>query len=783
LDLGNIKNIFTGTVNKTYIPLTIFTFALEYHFFGYNPFVFHLNNLILHLAVVVLIFWFARQIGLSPKASAFGALLFGIHPMHVESVAWVTERKDVLYAFFYLLALNFYWRYLSHRKATDYIFTIVWGILSMLAKPMALSLPLAFFVCDWWKNRKWNWAVVLDKIPHLLYIIPMGWITYIQHARIPGKENLWEAVLIWIWTLTFYIKKFVFPVILLPLYDLPKPVSLSNPHYLFAIAILALLIFAVIRLRKNKLFLLALIYYFVSIFFLLRYDEGFDLCIVADRFMYLPSLGICFFLGVLLEKLLRNLEHFQGTPKRIMIAGVVGLFLLLGTKSFLQMRIWANGFVLWDYVLSKSPSNFIAYRSRGIEYYERKDLVNALADYNKAITLGKDYYYTFLNRGNLLRDQGDYPRAIEDYNQVLVYDSQDADAYNNRGIVYHLLGQLKLALADFNKAISIKPDYVKAYSNRGLIYTNLGQLELAMADYNKALELDSNSAEAYSNRGGYYLRKEQYDLAIEEFNKALKLNPKFVGAYLNRGLAFGGNAQWDESLKDIETALKLNPDSLEAFIKQSFIYQVQNRYDEAIEVLNQASELESRAPDKFRPNFAKVYNNRGLVFISNGQFEEALKDFNKAIQLDPDLVEAYSNRGSSHLYNEQYDLAIADFDKVIRLNPQFAEVYSNRGLALLRKEKFDLALKDVMKAIELDPQNTDAYLNKSLIYTQQKEYDEAIVVLSEAINFDPKSSLLYFYRSKAFRSKGDTQKALEDALKAQSLGFKIEESYLKELKK
>jgi len=260
LAANNVKEIFTTTIQQLYIPLTILSFAVEYHFFGYDPFIYHLNNLLLHLSVIGLIYIFALRIGLSTLAAAVAALIFGIHPMHVESVAWVTERKDVLYALFYLLALINYWRYLETGRKLPYTLSLIFGLLSILAKPMALSLPLILLLCDWFFKRKRSWNMWLDKIPFLLYIIPIATITFLIHSEFLLTSNMGGG-LVWIWTFVFYLKKFIAPIILVPLYHLPYPASLAHLQYSLSVGGFILLIFLIFRFRRSALLKKALPYW------------------------------------------------------------------------------------------------------------------------------------------------------------------------------------------------------------------------------------------------------------------------------------------------------------------------------------------------------------------------------------------------------------------------------------------------------------------------------------------------------------------------------------------
>ncbi len=207
LTTEGIRKIFTHTVNKTYIPLTTLSFAVEYHFFKYRPVVYHFTNIVLHWIVTVLIFLIGLRLGLSPTGSFLAALLFGIHPLRVESVAWVTERKDVLYAVFYLLAVYAHCRYVQSRSKGFFVVAMVCGLLSILAKAMALSLPLILLICDGFLKREFKPGVWFEKLFHLAYIVPIAWLTYSLNARM-SIQNGGEAFLTWIWTLVFYLRKF-----------------------------------------------------------------------------------------------------------------------------------------------------------------------------------------------------------------------------------------------------------------------------------------------------------------------------------------------------------------------------------------------------------------------------------------------------------------------------------------------------------------------------------------------------------------------------------------------
>lgn len=460
VSIENVKQIFKSSVNRVYIPLTLFSFALEYHFFQYNPLIYHVTNLLLHIGVVALIILFLFNLGLSLRVATIAGCLFAIHPMHVESVAWVTERKDVLYSFFYMFSLLMYCQYVDQFKKRYYFLSIFFGFLSILSKPMALSLPLVMLLCDWIKRRKFDRGSLFDKIPHFLYIIPIAWITYSLHSRAP-LIDIKEAVTIWVWTFSFYIQKFFFPLELNPLYQLPVPVEMFSLPYIFAFAAFLIVVFVCVVFRKNVWCLFSVLFYFLSIFFLLRFDQKVDMNIVADRFMYLPSLGFCVLIALGIDRFLNFSQKKNFFYRGVGV--VVLFFVLLGVKTNQQIRVWKDSVSLWSYVITLEPKIATAYNNRGKTYLE----------------MGK-------------RD-----KALNDFNKVIELNPFHINVYNNRGVLLSALGKNKFAVQDFTNAIELNGSFSQAYFNRGRSYLQMKDRKMAIRDFQKADSLGLVEAEFY----------------------------------------------------------------------------------------------------------------------------------------------------------------------------------------------------------------------------------------------------------------------------------------------
>jgi len=487
LSSENIADIFQSTVLDTYVPLTVLSFAVEYHFFDYDPFVYHLNNLLLHLAVTLGVFLLAQRLGFPFWAAWAGALLFGIHPLRVESVAWVTERKDVLYAFFYVAALNFYWEYLRSEKKLFFGITVGLGLLSLLAKPMALSLPLILLLLDWYAERPLRLQVVGEKCVFFIYIIPLTWLTYSGFMRNPIC-NPDEALLSWVWTFMFYIRQFFMPIILTPDYSIPRPVSLAHVQYSASILALLILLGLVWRFRSRRELVFAILFYLFSIFFLLRFDLGKDYCFVADRFMYLPSLGLCLWLGSGIYHGVFNWSARIGVRFSVLLIIII-IFTALGLKTYRQAWLWNSELTLWNHVLRHNPRSSAGLINRGCFFSAQGKRKAALRDFKKATEMYPHMAKAWYNLGNIHKENGRWRKALRCYNKVLDIEPDYIKVYNNRAIVYDRMGLFHLAINDFSTVIKLNPDNIKAYYNRGLFYRERGMENQAQADFQHARQM------------------------------------------------------------------------------------------------------------------------------------------------------------------------------------------------------------------------------------------------------------------------------------------------------
>jgi len=402
-------------------------------------------------------------------------------------------------------------------------------------------------------------------MPYLLYIVPIGWLTISAYGRVPGQDFVASAF-IWIWSLTFYLKKFILPFVLVPLYQLPRPVSLFNSHYVLAFCLFVVLLFLVFRHKRYRWWNFAFLFYFVSIFCLLKYD-GVDASIVADRYMYLPSVGLCLLFGVLCHGILERFSE-RVALKRFAYFCLIVILSALSTKAYFQARIWKDSLTLWNYVIRHSPRRAIAFNNRGLVYEDQGKTALAMKDYNKALEVNPYHASALNNRGALYEKQGKYDLALADYDKALAIDPRFALAYSNRGNVYFKKGLNRLAFRDFKRAIDIAPNAAGFYKDRGNKFKVLHQYDLALADYDKALTITPSDAGLYNNKGVVHTAKHQYAKALSDFNKAVKLNPTPPFVYYNRSVVYEKMGEYQKALEDALKAQSLGHELDDAHIKK-----------------------------------------------------------------------------------------------------------------------------------------------------------------------------------------------------------------------
>jgi tetratricopeptide (TPR) repeat protein len=566
LDLAHLKSMFTNDVIGNYNPLSIFTFALEYHFVQFDPQLYHIDNLLLHLICTGLVFFILRSLGLSPIAAAIASTLFGIHPMRVESVAWVTERKDVLFGLFYLFALWLYikWCQSSVKSSMHYLLILLLFIGSLFSKIQAVSLPLSMLAIDYYLNRGFDKKVILEKVPFFLLSLAFGilGIYMLKENKSLADHTLYPfygRMAIGAFSLIVYLVKWIIPYEMLPVYAYPLHLS----WYIYASIIPAsLFLFVIWKLhqQQKRQFVFGLVFFLFNVMFMLQIlgaGQGY----LADRFTYLPYLGLFFIIGYAYD-VWKDKQSLKIVLPVVMVIYVFVLFVVCRK----QTEIWKDGESLWSHVIESGQKAPLPYANRAIFYRDKGFPDRAMLDFQQAIAM-KPQASTYNSIGKLFFDKGDTAKALLHYNKALALDSTIAEILINRAVVYGASGKYDLSLADFNKGLAMEPNNLNGYLNRSLLFTITQQYERAIEDYNSYLKLDSSKTELYYERGNAKLALKRYQEAIEDLSIAIQRAPKAI-YYQERGEAYYSLGDKAKAIRDVTTAIKMGQDVPQAFRNQ-----------------------------------------------------------------------------------------------------------------------------------------------------------------------------------------------------------------------
>ncbi len=579
LSVENIVEIFSTNVMGNYHPLAVLSFAIDYHLFHLSPKGFHATSIIIHLLNVILVFTFFRLLTGQIIVAFLTALLFGIHPMHVESVAWVSERKDVLYTFFYLLAICTYMFFIKgqKRKWLFYSLTFIFFTLSLLSKGQAVTLPFVLLLIDYLIKRKYDKKLLFEKIPFFLLSLAMG-IIAISAQKESGAITeiplfpLFDRILFSTYAFLDYILKLLLPINLSAFYPYPIKVQSLYPLLFYASPlILFVLIVLLLRFLKNyKEIVFGVAFFIINIILLLQLlPVGGS--IMSERYSYLSYVGLFFVIGNTFSKVW-NTPSQKISNYKYLFAFILSVYIFfIGYSTINRIKIWTNSDTLWTDVIKKNPASVIAYSNRGSYYQKQGKLDIALKDFNEALRLKPDHPETLINRSDIYRINGQYDLSIADCNRALASKNNYSGAYMNRGIAYCIVGRYDEAFSDFVKVISQDPKNANVYCNRGNLYDMKGFIDSAIADYSTAIKLKPEYAEAFYNRGKSFLRKQDYSSAIFDFTSALKFNQKYIEAYFFRSQAFKAKNDFANALQDALTAQQLGK-----IIDENYIIELQN---------------------------------------------------------------------------------------------------------------------------------------------------------------------------------------------------------------
>jgi tetratricopeptide (TPR) repeat protein len=531
-------------------------------------------SLLFHLLNTFLVFYFVWMLFRDrPEIGLIAALLFGIHPLHVESVAWVSSRKDVVYVFFFVLGLISYLRYRENQKNGYFVLTIVLMILSCAAKPSAVVFPLILVIIDYLQNRKISMKTLIEKAPYFVVSIIFGILTIKAQSQAEAitdfeKYTIVQRMLFACYGLMMYLVKMFVPTGLSAMHPYPKIAGGLSAIYLISpVVVLGLIAAAIASLRKTRVLAFGLLFYLVSLILVLQFMSV-GRAIIAERYTYLAYLGPFILLGygysLILRDKTKNLARYQ-TP-------ALGLLILysgmLAYACFERTKVWKDTDTMWSDVIEKYPDDWFAYKGRANWHIKNNEVPLAFSDYNRIIQLKPDWAEAYDQRGGIYFSKQKFDSALIDYKKAIALNPKHFKSYSNIGSVYGRTGDSANAFLNFRKSIALNPTYTPTYLSSGILNTFYKNGAAAREDFRRYIELEKekSSPEAYYWNGVNEQNQKQFAAAIASFNNAIAVNPKSGNYYLSRSQAYAALGDKPNALKDALKAKEMGETVGDAYL-------------------------------------------------------------------------------------------------------------------------------------------------------------------------------------------------------------------------
>jgi protein O-mannosyl-transferase len=681
-------------------PLTWISHMLDCQFYGLHPGGHHFTNVLLHTATAIALFLVLRQMTGAFWRSAFVAAVFAIHPLRVESVAWVAERKDVLSGLFFMLTLGAYVRFARLPWSwSSYALVLFLFAMGLMCKPMLVTLPLVLLLLDYWplqrvQARKLS-GLILEKVPLLALSAASCVATLLaQKGAIhsSGSFALSSRIGNVLATCMIYLRQMFWPAGLAVPYPYPKD-GLPLWEVALAATLLAGLSAAAFWQRRKQPWLLTgWLWYLVMLLPVVGIIQVSKQA-HADRYTYLPQIGIYVALTWLAAEWNAKLQLGRLVIGCLMTAVLAALMVCAGK----QTAYWRDSETLWTHTLRCTTDNFVAHSNLGDALMEKDKLEAAVTQFKASLQIYPNYAEAHNNLGFALCKMGKTDEAISQYQTSLELAPAFALAHNNLGTALRQKGKMTDAIAQYQVALQLSPDYAAACVNMGDALLQMGRVDEAIPCFQRALQIAPAFALAHNNLGIALMQKGSVDDAIAEYQNALQTGPPNADTHYNLGVAFLQRGRVDEARALFQEALQIKPDYAEAHYNLGIVLSQKWELAEAIAQYQKALEI--------KPGDAEMLNSLGHAFLRQGRIEDAISQYQKALQSKPDDAKARNNLGDALNREGKLDEAITQFKKAVEIQPDFMEAHRNLAICLRQQGRMGEAIAHYQKALQIEPAN------------------------------------------------------------------------------
>ena len=664
-----------------YYPMSNSTLWIEWRLWGLHPTGYHVTNLLLHIAAALLVWTVLRK--LSIPGAYLAALLFAVHPVNIESVAWISQRKGLLAMLFFLLSILWYLKVVPQPPDSDespvvgqsnrlchpswgrwYWLSLLAFLLAMLSKGSVATLPLVLLLIVWWQRRQITMWDLTGIAPFFLAAVLLSGVNiWFQSRHVDdvirsvsfGERLLGAGAVVW-----FYLSKAILPINLVFIY---RQWHIEVDNLRGWLPLLAALGVTVVLWSqrgnwRGRPLLFAWGFFGVALVPVLGFiDVGFmKHSLVADHYQHIALVGVMALAAAAWSNWYQRTREASRPALVVIAAVIVGTFTLL---TWQHSRLYADAITLYQATLEKNPASWLTH-------------------YNLAAELA---------------ETGWSQEVIKNYEQALRFKPNYANAHSNLGVALLHAGRLQEAIEHFEQALQLKPSLGETHNNLGTALEQVGRYEEAIEQYRQALQLRPDYPEAQNNMGLVLLAERRAQEAMEYLDQALQLKPDYAEAHLNLGNVLLALGRKQEAEKHFEQALQFKPTYAEAHYNLGNMLVGAGRAEEAIDHYQQALQI--------KPNYAEAHSNLGAALAQAGRTPEAIQQFREALKLKPDLPEVHDNLGVALAKTGQLQEGIEHFQQAIRLKTSYADAYVNLATAYVQMHRSAEAIAAAQTALEL----------------------------------------------------------------------------------
>jgi len=773
LTIESIVWAFTTGFGANWHPLTWISHMLDWQLFGLNPWGHHLTSLLFHVANTILLFFVLLRMTNGLWQSAFVAALFALHPLHVESVAWIAERKDVLSTFFWILTMWAYLRYVERQETKNYALLALALTLGLMAKPMLVTLPFVLLLLDYWPLNRTQFSdfrtrlgqrldqgshvklrklplqdLVKEKAPLFALVAVSSLVTFVAQQQggamqtvenLPVLTRVANAVVVYV----SYVEKMIWPSGLSAYY--PHP---GASRTLLQVALPGLVLFiisasVVLAKRRRPYLVVGWCWYLGALIPTIGLVQVGSQA-MADRYTYVPLIGLFMMIAWGIPELV------LGWKKRTVILTTTGILVIgaMLTVTWWQVGYWKNASVLFSHAVSVTSGNWLAHSNLGSALALEGKTEEAIEQQQEALRIRPNYPEAEYNIGVALASLGRTEEAISHYKRAIQSNPNYTGAHNNLGLLLAGQGKTADAIAHYREALRIEPEYAEGHTNLGSALESMGNIDEAIVHYRQAIRSKPNLWNAHFNFALALAKQGKIAEAISHYNETLRLKPDYADAHNNLGKLLEGQGKISEAMTHYAEALRMNPEHADAHKNIALILAGEGKNAEAMAHFSEVLRIRPNDAESQRnlsnliaggekSSNVKVYYNLGIYLDGQGRIAEAIVQYNEALKLKPDYAEVRNNLGVALGKQGRLDDAIAQLSEALRTKPDFVDAHNNLAIAFAMQGRTAEAIEHLNDLLILNPRQTSARYNLGLLLAKQGRVADAMNQFSEALKINP----------------------------------------------